>query len=58
LIKISLVTNYCKTTLQLIDFRQLLFGLGSHLFVKVPQPGDNEETFLVFKSSYHVILPV
>jgi len=27
-------------------------GLGTHLFVKVQQPGDSEETFLVFESSY------
>jgi len=27
-------------------------------FVKVPQPGDSEETFLVFESSCHLLLPV
>jgi len=26
-------------------------GLGTHLFVKVPQPGDSEGTFSVFESS-------
>jgi len=26
-------------------------GLGIHLFVKVPRPGDSEVTFLVFESS-------
>jgi len=32
------------------------FGLGTHLFVKVPQPGDSEGTVLVFESSYHLLL--
>jgi len=26
-----------------------LLGLGTHLFVKVPQPGDSEGTFAVFR---------
>jgi len=26
-------------------------GLGTHLFVKVPRPGDSEVTFSVFESS-------
>jgi len=26
--------------------------LGTHLFVKVPRPGDSEVTFSVFESSY------
>jgi len=25
------------------------FGLGIHLITKVPRPGDNEETFAVFR---------
>jgi len=29
-----------------------------HLFVKVPRPGDSEETFSVFKWSCHLLLPV
>jgi len=33
-------------------------GLGSHLFVKVPRPGDSEVTFVVFESSCHLLLPV
>jgi len=33
-------------------------GLGTHLFVKVPQPGDSEVTFSVFESSCHLLLPV
>jgi len=32
-------------------------GLGTHLFVKVPRPGDSEVTFLVFESSCHLLLP-
>jgi len=27
-------------------------GLGTHLFVKVPRPGDSEVTFSVFESSF------
>jgi len=33
-------------------------GLGIHLFVKVPQPGDSEVIFAVFESSCHLFLPV
>jgi len=33
-------------------------GLGPHLFVKVPRPGDSEVTFAVFESSCHLLLPV
>jgi len=32
--------------------------LGTHLFVKVPQPGDSEVTFSVLESSFHLLLPV
>jgi len=32
--------------------------LGTHLFVKVPWPGDNEGTFSVIESSCHLLLPV
>jgi len=32
-------------------------GLGTYLFVKVPRPGDSEETFSVFESSCHMLLP-
>jgi len=28
-----------------------LFGLGTHLFVKVPRPEDSEVTFSVFELS-------
>jgi len=30
----------------------------AYLFVKVPQPGDNEMTLSVFDSSFHLLLPV
>jgi len=33
-------------------------GLGTHLFVKVPRPGDSEWTFSVFESSCRLFLPV
>jgi len=33
-------------------------GLGTHLFVKVPQPGDSEGPFSVFESTCHLLLPV
>jgi len=55
---------YIKT-LKLILCRQkdfffilLSLGLGTHLFVKVPRPGDSEVTFSVFESSCHLLLPV
>jgi len=35
--------------------RYLIFA---HLVVKLPRPEDSEESFLVFDSSYHVLLPV
>jgi len=30
----------------------------SHLFVKIPKPGDSDVTFLLFESSCHLLLPV
>jgi len=36
----------------------LIFLVLSHLFVKVPRPGDSKVTFSVFESSYHLLLPV
>jgi len=36
----------------------LCLGLGLHLFVKVPRPGDSEVIFAVFESSCHLLLPV
>jgi len=35
-----------------------LSSLGTHLFVKVPRPGNSEGTFSVFESSCHLLLPV
>jgi len=35
-----------------------LIGLGNHLFLKVPRPGDSEVTFSVFESSCYLLLPV
>jgi len=35
-----------------------VLGLGTHLFVKVPQPGDSEVTFAVFELSCYLLLPV
>jgi len=33
-----------------------ILGLGTHLFVQVPRPGDSEVTFSVFESSCHLLL--
>jgi len=33
-----------------------LSGLGTHLFVKVPRPGDSEGTPSVIESSFHLLL--
>jgi len=33
-------------------------GLGTHLFAKVPWPGDSKVSFSVFESSCHLLLPV
>jgi len=35
-----------------------LNGFGAPLFIKVPRPGDSKETFSVFESSCHLLLPV
>jgi len=32
--------------------------VGTHLFVKVPRPGDSVGTFSVFESNCHLLLPV
>jgi len=41
-------------------FLDILVGLslGTHLFLKVPRPGDSEVTFSAFESSCHLLLPV
>jgi len=36
----------------------LPLGLGTHLFVKVPRPGNSEVTFAFFESSCHLLLQV
>jgi len=41
-----------------LSFKAKKFTLGTHLFVKVPRPGDREVTFTVFESSCHLLLPV
>jgi len=41
-----------------ISAKLFALGLGTHLFVKVPRPGDSEVTFVVFESSCHLSLPV
>jgi len=33
-------------------------GLGTHLFVKVPWPGDSERTFAIIDLSCHLLLTV
>jgi len=38
--------------------RELILELVNNLFVKVLRPGDSEETFAVFESSCHLLLPV
>jgi len=50
--------NHDGYNLKLCGLNQGL-GLGTHLFVKVPQPGDSEGTgtFLVTESSCHLLLP-
>jgi len=37
---------------------QGVLGLGTHLFVKIPQPGVSEVTFSVIESSCHLLLRV
>jgi len=34
---------------------KIIQGLGIHLFVKVPRPGDSEGTFSVVESSCHLL---
>jgi len=33
-----------------------VYKMSTHLFVKVPRPGDSEGTFSVFESSCHLLL--
>jgi len=45
--------EFCLALLQ-----QVLSGLGTHVFVKVPRPGNSEGTFSIFESSCHLLLPL
>jgi len=50
--------NYAAFTLNSFDDQErkaCTIGLGTHLFVKVPRPGDCEGTFSVFESSCHLL---
>jgi len=51
-----MLTIYLLPQNRTLRFLRVL-GLDTHLF-KVPQPGDSEGTFSVFKSSCHLLLPV
>jgi len=42
---------------KVVDANHKVHYLGTHLFVKVPRPGDSIVTFSVFKSSCHLLLP-
>jgi len=33
----------------------VLVGLSSHLFVKIPRPGNNEVTFSIFESNCQML---
>jgi len=46
--------SYCS--LALIPYKRFRC-LPTHLFVKVPRPGDSEVTISVFESSCHLLLP-
>jgi len=50
----------CGIEIAVIMKRSYLWadGLVTHLFVKVPRPGDSEETFSVFQLRCHLLLPV
>jgi len=56
----SSIKKYCEINRQvrLLSLGQALNGLGTHLFVKVPRPGNSELTFSVFESSCYLLLPV
>jgi len=58
---LKLELSYCKHTSfqqqskgKLNNILRVSRGLGTHLFVKVPRPGDSEETLSVFESSSHL----
>jgi len=54
----SKVGNSIKCLSQGYSDTLLHTGLGTHLFVKAPRPGDSEVIFSVFESSCHLLLPV
>jgi len=51
---IASIPKHCALRLEL----ELGLGLDTHLFIKVPRPGDSEVTFSVFESVCHLSLPV
>jgi len=64
LIPCTLVIRYSqKTHILLFVFDALwwestfdiFLGLGTHLFVKIPRPGDSEVTFSVFQSIFNFL---
>jgi len=50
---IALGDNYLKKL-----SKHLAIMVLSHLFVKVSRPRDSEDTFSIFESSCHLLLPV
>jgi len=51
----ALATTWRENRTQVFESDLTKLGLGTHLFVKVPRPGYSEETFSVFKSSWHLL---
>jgi len=59
------IPSYRGGVLKLLKNRHMIFersliwwSLDTHLFVKVPRPGDSEGTFTVIESSCYLLLPV
>jgi len=52
------INNAGSVVVQYKKLRVRGLGLGTHLFVKVPRPGESEVTFLVFELSCHLLLLV
>jgi len=40
------------------NYKTSALGLGTHLFLEVPRPGDSKGSFAVFESSFHLLLAV
>jgi len=55
-VEISRIWNYSMFMIQ--HYQDFVLGLGTHLFVKIPRPGDSEVTFAFIESSCHLLLPV